>query len=105
MRFVRLENVAAIDSALEEAYRRRGTRERDASCALLEALNEGALLIALLDRRKRCEKSHDWLRRLRMEMDALAQSPTRTAGRRRSSSVRGAATKSRRPKKHMASTP
>lgn len=87
---VTLKRSAQRDSKLEDACRRpRGPNAQGFyPCALLDALDERALLIALLDRRRRYEKGRNWLRNLRRDVDALAQSSREPGGRRRSPSRR-----------------
>lgn len=76
---VRLKSLALLDSELGDAGRRR----RGYSCALLDVLDERALLIALLDRRQRYEKGRNWLSSLRRDVDALAKSAREPGARRR----------------------
>ena len=88
LRFVTIKNVALLESQLERAWRRRC----DAVCDYLEEMEDEALLKVLHDRRKRAEKSREWLRRLALEMDALSEKPLEPSTRRRRASQTRAST-------------
>ena len=75
----RIRNLELFDSRLEKAWRRR----YDAVCDYLVEMDDDALLRALHDRRKRIEKSQEWLKRLEVEIEALARKTLKSPSRRR----------------------
>lgn len=102
-RLMTYKGIALLNTEVDTAYRRRrSTNAPDHyPCVLLDVLDERALLIALLDRRRRYENGRNWLRNLRRDVDALARSsrePREPSGRRRAPSLRASRAQPKAPR-------